>query len=206
MKIPKDFFYPFGQRWYVSILAVFVSLVWLTGVAFAQRMPDLAPEPFGEKFPNLDSDAVGEWWKPTQIERGKNKGQTQQPKLLVPRDQVVAFALYTQDHGILKLSAQLYPLKPDEPRSLWNFRTAISGRLQRNHQCFIPAGAHTFELKTGTIQRQLIIEFDSVISRRSQGPFVATPSISHRSWSRPFPAIPVARQDHARPSWTISKN
>ena len=118
MKIPKDFFYPFGQRWYVSILAVFVSLVWLTGVAFAQRMPDLAPEPFGEKFPNLDSDAVGEWWKPTQIERGKNKGQTQQPKLLVPRDQVVAFALYTQDHGILKLSAQLYPLKPDEPRTV----------------------------------------------------------------------------------------
>jgi hypothetical protein len=28
----------------------------------------------------------------------------------------VAFAVYTVDHGVLKLSAQLYPLKPGEPR------------------------------------------------------------------------------------------
>lgn len=34
----------------------------------------------------------------------------------VPRDQVVAFALYTHDRGVLKLSAQFFPLKPDEPR------------------------------------------------------------------------------------------
>ncbi len=34
----------------------------------------------------------------------------------VPRDQVVAFALYTHDRGVLKLTAQLFPLKPDEPR------------------------------------------------------------------------------------------
>jgi hypothetical protein len=34
----------------------------------------------------------------------------------VPRDQVVAFALYTHDHGVLKLTAQLYPLKPGEAR------------------------------------------------------------------------------------------
>lgn len=36
----------------------------------------------------------------------------------VPRDQVVAFALYTHDHGVLKLSAQLFPLKPGEPREV----------------------------------------------------------------------------------------
>lgn len=35
----------------------------------------------------------------------------------VPRDQVVAFAVYTHDHGTLKLSAQLFPLKPDEAKS-----------------------------------------------------------------------------------------
>jgi len=34
----------------------------------------------------------------------------------VPRDQVVAFAVYTHDHGTLKLSTQLFPLKPDEER------------------------------------------------------------------------------------------
>ncbi|MBM4090620.1 MAG: metallophosphoesterase [Planctomycetes bacterium] len=36
----------------------------------------------------------------------------------VPRDQVVGFALYTHDHGVLKISAQLYPLKTDEPREV----------------------------------------------------------------------------------------
>jgi hypothetical protein len=36
----------------------------------------------------------------------------------VPQDQVVGFALYTHDHGVLKMSAQLYPLKPDEPRQV----------------------------------------------------------------------------------------
>jgi hypothetical protein len=36
----------------------------------------------------------------------------------VPRDQVVGFALYTHDNGVLKLSAHLYPLKPDEEREV----------------------------------------------------------------------------------------
>ena len=38
--------------------------------------------------------------------------------LNVPREDVVAFALYTHDEGTLKLSAQLYPLKPDESREV----------------------------------------------------------------------------------------
>ncbi len=74
--------------------------------------------PFGSDWPRLDSDATGEWWKPSTIESGPKKGQPQEPRLLVPRDQVVAFALYTHDHGTLKLSAQLYPLMPDEPRQM----------------------------------------------------------------------------------------
>lgn len=36
----------------------------------------------------------------------------------VPRDQVVAFALYTHDRGVLKMSAQLFPLKPGEAREV----------------------------------------------------------------------------------------
>lgn len=66
--------------------------------------------PFGPEFPNLDSLAVGEWWKKSP------RGQNPPPPLDVPRDQVVAFALYTHDRGVLKLTAQLYPLKPGEPR------------------------------------------------------------------------------------------
>jgi hypothetical protein len=55
--------------------------------------------PFGVEFPNLDSAAVGEWWTRPQ--------RRDMPNLLVPRDEVVAFALYTHDRGVLKLTAQL---------------------------------------------------------------------------------------------------
>ncbi len=55
-------------------------------------------------FPRLETKASGEWW---EIEKRN---------LVVPRDQVVAFALYTHDNSTLKLSAQLYPLKPDETK------------------------------------------------------------------------------------------
>lgn len=68
------------------------------------------PQPFGSDFPKLDSEAVGEWWK-TNV---KKKG----PRLLVPRDQVLGFAVYTHDRGTLKLTGQLFPLKPDESREV----------------------------------------------------------------------------------------
>jgi 3',5'-cyclic AMP phosphodiesterase CpdA len=67
-------------------------------------------QPFGAEFPGLDSLAVGQWW--TKTPRGPNPP----PPMEVPRDQVVAFALYTHDNGVLKLTAQLYPLKPGEAR------------------------------------------------------------------------------------------
>jgi hypothetical protein len=47
---------------------------------------------------------------------GAGKPVPQIIDLDVPRDRVVAFALYTHDAGALKLSAQLYPLLADEPR------------------------------------------------------------------------------------------
>ncbi len=71
---------------------------------------DEPAQPFGADFPSLDSLAVGEWW--TKPPRGSNPP----PPMDVPRDEVVAFALYTHDNGVLKLTAQLYPLKPGEPR------------------------------------------------------------------------------------------
>ena len=67
--------------------------------------------PFGPDFPNLDNDATGEWWK------RKPKG-ADQARLMVDRDKVIAFAVYAQDRGVLKLTAQLYPLLPDETREV----------------------------------------------------------------------------------------
>ena len=69
-----------------------------------------AAQPFGAKYPKLDSLATGDWWKATPPK------QNPPPPMDVPRDEVVAFALYTQDRGVLKMTAQLYPLKPGEPR------------------------------------------------------------------------------------------
>ena len=83
-------------------LLLFLAL--LPSVAIAQLK-----QPFGPEFPNLDSDATGQWWKP----KGKKE-----PRLLVPRDEVIGFAVYTHQNGTLKLTAQLYPLKPDESREV----------------------------------------------------------------------------------------
>ena len=80
------------------------------------------PQPFGPKFPALDGAATGEWWKVGETAKGKNAKKKGNPKQIiemdVPRKDVVAFALYTHDHGTLKMSAQLYPLKPGEAREV----------------------------------------------------------------------------------------
>ena len=78
------------------------------------------PKPFGNDFPTLDGVSTGEWWKAVAPKDAPKKGR--KPKKVidvnVPRDEVVAFAVYTHDRGVLKLSAQLFPLKPDESREV----------------------------------------------------------------------------------------
>lgn len=85
-------------------------LFWRSGSrqSFAAEVESATP--FSKDYPKLDSLAVGEWWKALPPRMNPP------PTMDVPRDQVVAFALYTQDRGVLKLTAQLYPLKPGEPR------------------------------------------------------------------------------------------
>jgi hypothetical protein len=75
-------------------------------------------KPFGEEFPSLDSLAIGAWWEPRPAAKAKKKAAASSaaPTMLVERDQVIAFALYTQQAGVLKLSAQLYPLYPEESK------------------------------------------------------------------------------------------
>ena len=102
----------------VGIMLTSLSIVTFSSQLFSNQLhaQELAPEsakPFGNEYPNLDSLAVGQWWtKPTP------KGPNPPPTMNVPRDQVIAFALYTQHRGVLKMSAQLYPLKPDETREV----------------------------------------------------------------------------------------
>ena len=76
--------------------------------------------PFGAQFPELDSLATGEWWVAKTKMPGKGKakggGASKPPSMDVPREDVVAFALYTYQAGVLKMTAQLFPLKPGEVR------------------------------------------------------------------------------------------
>lgn len=69
------------------------------------------PVPAGWEQFGLETAATGEWW---ELEP---KGRDSWLDLVnVPRDETVAFALYTTSDGTLKLSAQLYPLLDGEDR------------------------------------------------------------------------------------------
>lgn len=89
---------------------------WLTAWNIGKTTPKNPLQPFGPRFPNLDAPATGEWWKrPKGTEK---KAWWNDVILNVPRDQTVAFALYTVDRGVMKMTAQLVPLLPEETRDV----------------------------------------------------------------------------------------
>ena len=101
------------------------SMLAVGAVAVASLIPTHRdhPQPFGPKFPSLDNHATGEWWVRAKQAAAPQKGKKgRRPKRIidmdVPREDVVAFALYTHDGGTLKMSAQLFPLKPGEQREV----------------------------------------------------------------------------------------
>lgn len=65
--------------------------------------PVLAP------FSGIDTLATNDWW---------NRGESVIVNIKVPREDVVAFGLYTVSNNTLKLSAQLFPLYPNETREV----------------------------------------------------------------------------------------
>jgi len=60
-------------------------------------------------FEELDTLATNDWW---------NRDDNPIINLKVDRDQVVAFGIYTVSNNTLKLSAQLFPLYPEETREV----------------------------------------------------------------------------------------
>ena len=83
----------------------------------------LDPAPFGSEFPLLDGWATGDWWTDTRAVSvdGRRGATAPRPFAVdVPRAHVIAFAVYTVDvkptggPATLKLTAQLFPLKPGE--------------------------------------------------------------------------------------------
>ena len=96
------------------------------------RSPHRRPRsPSAPSIPNSNHSPPGEWWtrraaasgtgkaspKAKAKAKAKGGGATQAPPMDRPRDEVVAFAVYTHHDGVLKMSAQLFPLKPGEERA-----------------------------------------------------------------------------------------
>jgi hypothetical protein len=70
---------------------------------------DRGEPPVRAPFEKLDTLCINDWW---------NRPPNDIVNLKVPRNEVVAFGIYTVAHGTLKLSAQLFPLYPDESREV----------------------------------------------------------------------------------------
>jgi len=60
-------------------------------------------------FEGLDTLATNDWW---------NRGESRIIDMKVPRNEVLAFGIYTVSNNTLKLTAQLFPLYPDETRTV----------------------------------------------------------------------------------------
>jgi hypothetical protein len=60
-------------------------------------------------FEGLDTLATNDWW---------NRGESRIINMNVERKDVIAFGIYTVSNNTLKLSAQLFPLYPDETREV----------------------------------------------------------------------------------------
>ena len=70
---------------------------------------DLSDVPVTAPFSKLDTLATNDWW---------NRDSSKIINLKVPREEVIAFGIYTVSNNTLKLSAQLFPLYPDETREV----------------------------------------------------------------------------------------
>ena len=110
--------------------ALKIAAIGAGALAFRPGAPPAqdAAMPFGPEFRELDSLTTGEWWTRGATASGTGKaaakakakakggGAPQAPPMDRPRDQVVAFAIYMHHAGVLKMSAQLFPLRPGEDR------------------------------------------------------------------------------------------
>lgn len=113
---------------YIFSFILFVLFL-LRSVAFSFSYNE--PTPFGDNTDYaLESDnaAVGRWWD-AKLDRGMTGYDRRAAEWFqsIDRSNVLAFALYTHDHKVLKLSAQCFPLLPDEPK-------VISLELKINNQ------------------------------------------------------------------------
>ena len=86
---------------------IFLVNLLLASLVPLQAADTNSAQPFGADFPNLDSLTTDRWWTKGIAAPDKPNAQPPPPPMDVPRDQVVAFALYTVHGGVMKMTAQL---------------------------------------------------------------------------------------------------
>jgi hypothetical protein len=97
--------------------SVFAGCVILMTAPLIAQIDYLDSHPFGQdtNYAKMaDNVAIGRWWEPQPNEDHPEMREWIRSR---PRGQVLAFAIYTHDHGVLKLTAQCFPLLPDEPKT-----------------------------------------------------------------------------------------
>lgn len=97
------------NNYLVSISTCFVAVLAGCGNPSAEQPTAEMVPPVIAPFENLDTLAVNDWW---------NRAETAIIDLKVDRNKVLAFGMYTVSNNTLKLTAQLYPLYPDETREV----------------------------------------------------------------------------------------
>ncbi len=102
----------------MSLKTSILLAISLLSVQQVRAVDYYAPFPFGKgtKFATKsDLAATGKWWDKTNKKVAANERDW---FINQPREEALAFALYTSHEGVLKISAQCFPLHPDEPKSI----------------------------------------------------------------------------------------
>jgi len=84
---------------------LFLLIILVSSSCQSKKTPKYILAPFS----NLDTLSTNDWW---------NRKTSPIIDMKVPRDQVIAFGIYTTSNNTLKLSAQLFPLYPEESRKV----------------------------------------------------------------------------------------
>lgn len=91
-----------------------ITLFLLTCAAFIANA-QVGEPPIKAPFEKLDLYCVNDWWTHAKAVKDDAK------KIIdvdVPRDQVICFGIYTTQNKVMKMSAQLFPLYPNETREV----------------------------------------------------------------------------------------
>ena len=97
-------------------------------------------------FSDLDTLSTNDWW---------NRPENPIIDIKVERDNVIAFGIYTLSKNVLKLTAQLFPLYPDESRNI-KFQIYESGKwneIQKKRKLMKLVGLQLLKLKIGMTQK-----------------------------------------------------